>query len=575
MGSRQPVNVIDLDGPKLAVLSGSAAGSRVVVRSWLAATRPEGVAGDDAEAVGKWIGEELRKAGVQRNRAVLAVSRGDVVLKTMDFPVAAGMSEAELAGAVRLQMSRQLTMAIEGTAIDYAKVAEQPLEGSAGVEGTRVGVLAGAMPADRVNWCKAVAKAAGATLARIGLRCCGVATLLSELSERRDGPVLGVALGWASVEFVVVVEGRMMFARAVDIARPVSDADAAAYAERIALESKRTWMSYHGARGATPVQVVAVVGEPELAGKVGERCAQAIEVGFEVVGPPAGAEFPSWVTTGDRGSAAALVGVLLEESLDRPRLDFANTKKAVDRAAVRRQRILLGVLGTILLGGTGYMLAQGDLSRLDGKIALAKQRQNDLREESDRFRLEFLRVNHMEKWRSVRVDWLAHLAAINEQLPDPRQATADEISGRVTSEEISFTPKKSEFADEDWRAQQLAEFVVRGKVDHRDVAADLRGRLVNSKLYTVENKGADVPDKYSLQLLTTQSTPVERVETPPPTAKPAATPAPAPAETKPPADGKAAPDGKTDPKAKAEPKPSGKAPASSGKGSDKAKEKGQ
>ncbi|MCC6676591.1 MAG: pilus assembly protein PilM [Phycisphaerales bacterium] len=524
MGSRQPLNVIDLDGPRLSVLSASVAGSKIAARTWLAAARPEGVAADDAEAVGRWVGEELRKAGLHRHRALLAVSRSDVVLKSMDFPVAAGMSDAELAGAVRLQMSRQLTMPLEGTAIDYAKLSEKPAEGG---QLATVAVLAGAMPADRVNWCRAMARAAGLNLHRIGLRCCGVAALLGEISQRRDGPVLGIAPGWASAEFVVVRDGQMVFARAVDIVRPGADEDVSAYAERIAVEAKRTWMSYQGARGSSPVQMIAVVVEPELASAVGVRAEQALEVPWEPVAAPAGTEFASSIDPRERAAATALIGMVLEEALDRPRLDFANTKKAVDPSAIRRQRVLLGVLGAILVSGTSWVLAQQSLDALARRVAAAKQTQTERRDEYERYQIEFLRVNHLERWRSVKVDWLAHLSAINEQLPDPRQATADEISGRVASAEVSFSPKKSEFVDDDWTAQQLLEFVVRGRVNHRDVAADLRGRLMNSKLYTVENKGPDVPDKFSLSLLTTQATPAEKVEKPEP--KPAAPPPAAPA----------------------------------------------
>lgn len=509
MASRQPLNVIDLDGARLSVLSASVVGARIAVRSWLAASRPDEVAGDDAEAVGRWVGEELRRAGLHRHRALLAVSRGDVVLKSMDFPVAAGMSDAELAGAVRLQMSRQLTMPLEGTAIDYAKLSERAAEGG---QLATVAVLAGAMPADRVNWCRAMARSAGLTLHRIGLRCCGVAALLGELSLRKDGPVLGIAPGWSSAEFVVVREGHMVFARAVDMARPAAEDEWPAYAERIAVEAKRTWMSYQGARGSAPVQVVAIVAEPELAAAVGARAGQALEVGWELISAPATVEFPSAAEAQDRAAMTSLVGMVLEESLDRPALDFANTRKAVDRSVVRRQRVLLGVLVAILVSGTGWVMAQQSLDALTRRVAAAKQSLGEKRDEFDRYQLEFLRVNHVERWRSVKVDWLAHLGVINEQLPDPRQATADEISGRVASAEVSFSPKKGEYSDDDWAAQQLLEFVVRGRVNHRDVAADLRGRLMNSKLYTVENKGPDVPDRFSLSLLTTQTTPVEKLE---------------------------------------------------------------
>lgn len=519
MGSRQVLNVIDLDGPRLSVLSASIAGSRIVVRSWLTVPRPEDVAADDADAVGKWVGEELKKAGVHRNRSLLAVSRSDVVLKPMDFPVATGMSEAELAGAVRLQMSRQLTMPLEGTAIDYAKLSEKPADGG---QLSSVGVLAGAMPADRVNWCRAMSRAAGLTLHRIGLRCCGVAALLGGLSQRKDGPVLGIAPGWASAEFVVVRDGQMVFARAVDISRPGPGEDLTAYADRLAVEAKRTWMSYQGARGSAPVQVVAVVAEPELAVAIGERAHQSLEVAWDAVAAPAGVEFAASIGVEGREAAISLLGMIVEEAIDRPRLDFANTKKAVDRSAVRRQRVLLAVMAAIFVGGAAWVVSQQSLDSLTRRVAAAKQTQTERKEEFDRFQMEYLRVNHLERWRSVKVDWLAHLGAINEQLPDPRQATADEVSGRVASAEVSFTPKKTEFADDDWTAQQLLEFVVRGRVNHRDVAADLRGRLMNSKLYTVENKGPDVPDKFSLSLLTTQATPAEKTDRPQPPAAPAA-----------------------------------------------------
>lgn len=517
MGSRQVLNVIDLDGPRLTVLSAAPTGARIAVRSVLTASRPAEVAGDDAEAVGLWVGQELRRAGLHRHRGLLSVSRSDVVLKSMDFPVAAGMSDAELAGAVRLQMSRQLTMPLEGTAIDYAKLAERPGEGG---QLTTVTVLAGAMPGDRLQWCRSMARAAGITVQRIGLRCCGVSALLSEASQRRDGPVLGIAPGWGSVEFVVVREGQMVFARAVDMPRPVGEDEWPAYAERIAVEAKRTWMSYQGAKGSAPVQLVAVFAEPEVAAAVGGRAGPALEVAWEAVTMAPSAEFSSEAGPAERAAATPLVGLVLEEALDRPRLDFANTKKAVDRSAVRRQRVLLGVLGAIAVCGTAWVLAQQSLDGLSRRLAAATQIQKERKDEFDRFQMEFLRVNHLERWRSVKVDWLAHLSAINEQLPDPRQATADEISGRVASAEVSFSPKKGEFADEDWSAQQLLEFVVRGKVNHRDVAADLRGRLMNSKLYTVENKGPDVPDRFSLSLLTTQASPAEKPDRPEPAPPP-------------------------------------------------------
>src|SRR2546421_341402 len=77
-----------------------------------------------------------------------------------------------------------------------------------GQDGT-VGVLAGAMPADRVRWWREIASGAGLNLRRIGLRCAGGAALLAELSQRRAGPIMGVSVGAGSTEFVIVEDGQM------------------------------------------------------------------------------------------------------------------------------------------------------------------------------------------------------------------------------------------------------------------------------------------------------------------------------------------------------------------------------
>src|SRR5262245_43713593 len=114
-------SVVELDGSRLAALTACVSSDRISVERWLMAERPEGVVGDNPEAVGDWIAAEILKAGLSRTRVTLAIPRGDIVLKQMSMPVpVGGVNEGELVGMVRLQMVRQLTMSVEGTAIDYA-----------------------------------------------------------------------------------------------------------------------------------------------------------------------------------------------------------------------------------------------------------------------------------------------------------------------------------------------------------------------------------------------------------------------------------------------------------------------
>ena len=122
---------------------------------------------------------------------MIAAPRGEVVLKRLRLPKTTGAGDAELAGMVRLQMARQLTMAIEGTAIDYVTI-ESGARGVAGEAPTTapgsagtLDVLAAALPADRMQWYVAMAEAAGCSIERVGLRASGAAATASAGSRTR------------------------------------------------------------------------------------------------------------------------------------------------------------------------------------------------------------------------------------------------------------------------------------------------------------------------------------------------------------------------------------------------------
>lgn len=493
--------VLELDGARLTAVTASVSGSRVEVRRWLSAVRPETVAAEDARAVGQWIGAEFRRAGLPRGRLVLAVARGDIVLKQLTLPGNAEATDAEIAGVVRLQMLRQLTMPLEGAVIDYAPVTE-------GGEGGGKWVQAGAMPAERVRWWREVAKAAGLKLKRIGLRCFGAAALLGELSQRKAGPMLGVAVGSGSAEFVVVDDGQMSLARAADLARPASRAEIDAFADRVAVEARRTWMSYRGTRPGPVGPGVVVLGEGELARRVAERCAASLEAPGETLGVPGMVTMPSHMPESERGSVAPLVGLLLEQVVGRETLDFANPRKLPDVAAKRRQMVMAAVLGLIVLGGGAYVMGMRRLEGMRGELAALRGREAKLRRDLEQAQVESARVGHAEAWEHASVDWMAHLRRLGEELPDPRVARLNQWRGRMAGEAV-FTPSGADYSAGKWSSRQIASFDLAGEMDDRHAAEELRDRLLAGGVYTVDIRGADVPDSFALELTT-------RVASPPP-----------------------------------------------------------
>jgi len=515
---KRNILAIDVDPNRLGVAEATVTDAGVVVTGWRSFERPASVDFDDAGAVGRWMRVELDRAGMSASRALLSMPRGDVVLKRLSLPGSGGPEDAELGGMVRLQMARQLTMAPASASIDYTTPASEDAvmsalpdaEGASAVAvGPAVSVMAGAMPGDRVDWCRGVCEAAGLKLRRIALRCYGVAGLLADLSQRRAGALLGVCAGASSVEFVVVEDGQLTFARAIDAPRAVGEAETAGYAERIAVEAKRTWMSHRSTRGIGDAELVVALGSDDGARQLGQQCGGQLERPWEVARLPGAVRLDATVPGEDAPAMHALAGLLLEEIGERRTLDFANPRRAPDLAAARRRNLLGAALGIILLAGGLYVAADRALAGLDDRLDGARMKQAELKARLDGLHAQHARLSHLEQWRKVRVDWLSYLGVLHEQVPASDQAILDGITGKIMDADVLFTLKGARYQEGTWGVRQSATISMDGKAVGRSVAADLRGRLLGLGFDAVESKGPDVPDRFQFALTTSQPAPVK------------------------------------------------------------------
>ena len=505
---------INLENDRLVGVMAQAHGERVEVKGWLSAERPGEMDAGDVAALGRWVGEELKKAGmlrVAKRRCIFAVPRGEVVLKRITFP--AGVKEAELPGMVRLQMTRQLTVSPETAAIDFAEI---PSAGSG--HGANLAVAAGttvlssALQGDRLEWRRAVAGAAGIKLERVALKSAGAAALLAALSQRRGGAVMGIALGCGSTEFVIVENGQLVFARATDLVRPERAAgnggEEASFAEKVAVEAKRTWMSYRAMPDAPEIDAVVVLGDDALARLVSSRCTEGLELPTEAAGFPEFVGMPSEMPPADRAAVAPLVGLVAEPVIGRPTIDFLNPRKAPDLAAVRRQRVLLGSLAAILVLGGGYTAMQVSLAGKERRLDALKQSWSSQSEDYSKYVLVKARTEHLKRWQENHVDWAAHLRMLNDQLPDPRQAQLDELAGRSLDVVEYATPSgRTESSETGWGSRLQATFTLAGRMRERAVADLLRSRIAEDSRYRLESKGPDLPERFDWRLVTSKSTP--------------------------------------------------------------------
>jgi Tfp pilus assembly PilM family ATPase len=162
--------ILDLEGDRLLAVEASAAKGKARVHRSFEAALPESLAGSkDHAAIGEWIRSQLDSNGIRGKSAIVAVSRGEVLVKRLDAP-AGTLDRAERHEMIRLQMSRQASMTSSSSVVDYVEY--EPEEGRDGF------IVASAMPTDRVEARTAIVEAAGLRLEGIRLRTAGVRALL-------------------------------------------------------------------------------------------------------------------------------------------------------------------------------------------------------------------------------------------------------------------------------------------------------------------------------------------------------------------------------------------------------------
>jgi hypothetical protein len=518
---------IDLEGDRFAAVCAAPSGSGLAIESWITAVRPSGVEAGDAAAVGAWIAEELKRGSMdraaRRGGVVFSAGRAEVVHKRLTFP--AGTKGADVPAMVKLQMLRQLTVPAENALIDYV-----PLGGAAGSKGGKpgaaggpVGVLAGAIQSDRVEWRRAVAKAAGFKVRRVSLRCEGIGALLAEAAQRRGGSTLGVSVSSGTVEFVILEDGQIVFARATDLVRPTRSEELEEFADRVSVEAKRTWMSYRVGAESVEVEAVAVAGDDRAAQLVASGCSGATGLASAAAGFPGFITAPSTMTAQDRTLVASLCGLLAAPVVGRATMDFANPRKAPDVAGAKRQRVLLAALGVIVVSGSLLTWGRMDLAAREKTLDGFKKRWDEVSQQYTAYQRLGARARHAEVWMETRPDWLSHLTVLAQRWPGPGEVVVDRIEG--TSEAgVQFTVPKSDrrYALGKWSGSFLGRIAVQGRSRRPGALDGVRAAYVADERYTIESRGAETPESFNWLLVSRQA----KVTEPAPAA-PAAAAAPA------------------------------------------------
>jgi len=501
--------LIDLAQDVLAAAAVNVSARGMTVNRVALASRPNEVEADAPDQVGQWVRHSLDDAGISTRRAVFAVPRAEVVLKVLELPTAGIESEAELCQAVRLQMTRQLTMPIDESIIDSVTL---PARG----DDRMTCVLAGAIHRDRVEWYRQVARAAGLKIAGVRLRSGGIA----RLAGGADGPVLAIASGAETTDFVVAEHGRVLFARSVELQHATPELSLPLLRDegggdqeqdllqRVAVEAKRTWMSYRVSQRAEDVRSIVVMGRGETAQQLCERCQAMLELEAHCVELPASLRIKPSLSDETLGTFLPLLGLGVRLEDGSKGLDFLNPRRPPDVGARRRQLALAGMFALVVLGGAGYLFGQNVIGQLEAELSVKQTRERELFEEYVAYLKERARSEHVQRWDAIDADYIGHLAWLTGRLPDPKISLADRVDMTLVGE-VRYEGRS--FPEGRWSSVSRLAVDVSGKVSDRSIALELRERLLETGLFTVVNRGPDVADRYDFELTTQYLSPDDAI----------------------------------------------------------------
>lgn len=504
MRSRKVI-AIDIGRRRFRALQASRNSDGLTITRTVVDDLPADVTIDDPEALGEWVGERLRTAGFSRAPATVALGREHVGLKRITLPTT---EESELAEMTRLAMLRELPFDAESAVIDYV-----PVERG----GASTTVLAVAVPRPVIENARRVARAAGLKVERIALRTMGAAALIkSEVSGGRcqvsgedrsqdstmaldtchltpDTSSSGIAIDITGegVEFAVVTGGTIQFSRAAEVPHPQ---DQLAIAEAVVTEARRTWMSYRIGDDSPGVERAVIMGERRVSHYAAGPLAEMLKVQVEVL------EAHPRVRTAARGRGEVragavdmdqlwpLAGLLLEPVLNgrADLVNFARPRKPPDPAAQARTRRLLaaGLALVALLGG--FTFARRDLAEKQREAERLTTQSKEGVTGYARYWRDHYRLDHLQQWDSVGVDWLKHASYLSEIAPPPEQVVFDSWTGTLSFPGVTYDAKTGK-----WAATQEMVIVIDGEALDRKTADGFRDTLMQNPVYTTSTTGAD------------------------------------------------------------------------------------
>lgn len=427
---------LDWDARMLRLVVARVGGGSASLEDAHAHRLPPGLDVGNAQALGEFIQQTLKRHRWRHTRALVNVPREKAVINRLTMPPT---PMHEVAAAVRFQAMKELPFPLDSAVVDYVVMRRDE-------RGLATEVLLAAVPLEALGAIQATCAAAGLEAVRIGLRPQANLVSVQQLSGMADRRVLFVDVGPTMTEIDMMAGGQLAFARSAGVTLPPpageadspgptvgESADAPAGDEalegairELVLEVTRTLQAYRATEPEANIDHVLIAGgtgvEPPLLAAVAQRLKLPVSL-FDPV-QALRAKRADAVKLRSFSAALGLAwGLSREGALA---IDFLNPKQPVARHELLKRRIKLGVA---VAAGLAAMALGADLTlyfRESGKLALRQKEINRLREDLRQYvELENL-VEQVGEWQFDAI-WPEHLRQISELAVPPGHQPGQEM----------------------------------------------------------------------------------------------------------------------------------------------------
>ncbi len=399
---------VDWDKNDIRILNFRKEGSgKVKVLHAVQTEIPSEISTDNADQFGEFLSRTIRSHDISTTSVIFMVGRERAFLHQLAIPAS---PEGEVANLVRFQLAQELPFAIEESTIDYIVTAHNDA-------GAVIGVLAAAVQTEYIDFLRHLARSAGLTLKRVGLRSYGNFMAVKTADYLDGGLYLFADLGLSGLEIdILSKEGGLVYSRSAGLsdekvqATPLKQV----FLEQAILQVKRTLHAQAylaGTPDSRPRSIIvsgctgwerefldAICNELNLSGKV-----------FEL---PNNASVEN--------SSAFIAGYGIACAQYRPRqehFDFLVPKKAIDPQAVRTRQIRLAVAVVAAIMILAAILTHSKVSEKEKELKQLNARSREMDKELVAFRKFVHQTGKVNEWGTRKVNWLDEIKSLTQLLP--------------------------------------------------------------------------------------------------------------------------------------------------------------